>query len=1155
MGFFFNSVSKAKKPKEKVYAGLKGAGTIGSALGVSTSGFRGAGYDLLEASNDRLALTKQLKGQGTSVARRIAFKGAAQGLNMAFRSLAPDLGGLGGRAMNIAFGKASARALGYMDRIVFRAKLEVNPKRMDRAIQRDLIKIDSPMTLWQRRTQALAIATAPDPYAMAKAQKELNRSQNIDDLSIGDDILSAYTLKSYSGDEIDALMKRADVDEIMSSKVRKPSKTDSGYHPDKVRTSMSADGVMVTQSTRVHKAKEIEKKALDLDPEFFDYLIEGTGATYAFGTISSASKQDILDTTKELLQTVAETERAKDVIKLTNHVEMSADQYMHILATNVLHFHMMGGDITKKGKLRQQARVVRGDLVQQGVAKRKRWVRDGFIAGDSSNVLEEKAGFGWKNKYDQSSQSVVSVQEKIKGNHKKPNWKQVTDKIDDPISNKPMITTSFSANRQRHNYVPTRQHIQKAIHALKPDLKNKKTLASFYVDFGGLTEKSKTADAQRDAFQIEFGGLATDKHGGVNERTDGYVYLPSLFIYRSATNAAGTIGLAKGVKKGKFKMTGSDAAMIMKSSKFKKGVKKTKVGGMSRFAGDAAYLAVNFRSATATRETRNVLDDLAATAKTSKSGDAMVKDGALVLRGSELGVTRHDLEMISEMINPNFAGGSSSKLSKSVRGGAGQTPFAKAIDEYDFTRNPQGNFFEVQKQQNNLLKAKGKEVGRYAQVDGETINLIPGSLLRQGVDMDNLIMADLQNDILEAAPDIATRKLSQAGLLANGQRLKNELYIGFRTKFKQQAAGSVDEAALDAAANKAVEETLLIISKQMEKYPADIVAFVAAADRLGSVLIDHITRFGKVGIRNQKKRRQPKRENGRLKIVNPEAGGKGSSAQFAEAVPGGSLYDPDTASFLPQGKFVGGELTDDAIRRIRNGEPSYRDFVALLNDKEHLRQIMKVEVLDSTGKVRPVNEIAAEMQTNFNTLSANRTMNLNNERNEIPKVGGRRGSRKKGPETARSSRLDEARAGQPQPLVDNGLVATSANTVYDDIVKKVGGMTTKKQQVDGFEAVVSAVENGRKIGNQTIFLEVRDATELVLRKGFLQQGYVEHARRNHAAFSESAGIPFQADTSLVGIQRYIVSLVQGSSAFQSRQRDIDEENEYDFFDLDDDFSE
>ena len=88
MGFFFNSVSKARKPKEKVYAGLKGAGTIGAALGVKTSGFRGAGYDLLEASNDRLALTKQLKGQGTSVARRLAFKGAAQGLNMAFRSLA-----------------------------------------------------------------------------------------------------------------------------------------------------------------------------------------------------------------------------------------------------------------------------------------------------------------------------------------------------------------------------------------------------------------------------------------------------------------------------------------------------------------------------------------------------------------------------------------------------------------------------------------------------------------------------------------------------------------------------------------------------------------------------------------------------------------------------------------------------------------------------------------------------------------------------------------------------------------------------------------------------------------------------------------------------------------------------------------------------------
>jgi hypothetical protein len=1153
MGFFFPSARQLRTPKEKAYGGLKASRTLKAGTGIDIPG-ASRGYDLLEASNDRLRIMKQLQGESLSVGRRIAYKGAAQVLNTAFRNIAPDIGGLGGRAMNIAYGKASARALGYMDRVIFRARLEIKPKQMDRAIQKQLARIDSPLSRWQRSTQALAIANSPDPYAMAKMQRRLNEDKNISELEVGDEILSAYSLKEYSPQEIDQLMKKSDIQEIMSPKVVKASKTPNTLKPSDLK--VTTVGNLTVTTGKVSKAKDIEAQIDKMNPEFFDFLYESTGATYAFGSLTSKTKEELAGAGADLMKTAAEIERNREVIKLGNNNvldNVSGAQIMYIIGFNTVQAHLNGMDLTQKGKLRQTARVVRGDLIQQGVTKRKRWVRQGFLDGESDNVMIHRAGNGLRTPEEIVHNRLTFLNDptRHKGIYEKGkvNWKLVHDSIDDPISTQSTITAKFSANRQRHNYVPLRTHIQKAIHAQDPDFKNKKSLVSFYVDFGGRTKKSMRADNIRDAFQVEFGGLATDKHGGFNERTDGYVYVPSLFMFRSAMNAAKALQLGAGVKPGKkFAMTGkADMSTVMKSKKFRK-------ADLGRVAADVAYFGARMKGG-ATKETSMVLDDLAATAKQSKTGELMFGNGNLVLDGNAIGVSRPDLEMISDMLNPNLFGGQTKQMKRKMEASGGLQPFSKAVDDYNFRQGPAGNAMEVDKQANRLLSAKGKEVGRYAQIDGQTYNLVPGSLLRQGVNMDDLILADMELDVLETAPDLATRKLSQAGVLANGERLRNSLLEGFKQKFRQIAGDSVDELAINKAAMNAVDETLNNVAINLERYSGDVAAFVAASDRLAHTLIEHVMKFGKVGIKDDFRKRGGKGQ----KTVN-------TGSEFIPAVPGGTLYDEAT-DFLPQGKWISDELDADAINRLKTGGPTYRDFVALMNDKEHLRAIMKVDVLDDRGNVKDVAAIRAEMESNFKALDANRAMNLNNQRNEIPSVGGKRGGRKKGPSTPTSAALDESRAGTPRPIQDNGLIGTAGNVVYDDIVKKVGGMTTKKQQVDAFEQVISAVERGRKIklGNkaeQTVFLEVRDATELVMSKTFLQQGYIEHARRNYAKFSTNAGVPFQADTSIVGIQRYIVSLMQGSAAFQSRTRDIDAENEFDerdigdyLSDFDDDFSE
>tara|TARA_Y100000004_G_scaffold197081_1_gene269627 strand:+ start:2191 stop:7725 length:5535 start_codon:yes stop_codon:yes gene_type:complete len=100
-----------------------------------------------------------------------------------------------------------------------------------------------------------------------------------------------------------------------------------------------------------------------------------------------------------------------------------------------------------------------------------------------------------------------------------------------------------------HNYVPTKSHIIDAIHMhpVEYDGKDEQDgspyLFQFQVSFGGKSHKSQYADRIRDAFQLEFGGLATDKFGGTRHRHDRMAYLPSFFLGTAATVSAASLGI------------------------------------------------------------------------------------------------------------------------------------------------------------------------------------------------------------------------------------------------------------------------------------------------------------------------------------------------------------------------------------------------------------------------------------------------------------------------------------------------------------------------------------------------------------------------------------------------------------------------------------
>ncbi len=100
-----------------------------------------------------------------------------------------------------------------------------------------------------------------------------------------------------------------------------------------------------------------------------------------------------------------------------------------------------------------------------------------------------------------------------------------------------------------HNYVPTKSHIIDAIHMHpveydgKDETDGSPYLFQFQVSFGGKSHKSQYADRIRDAFQLEFGGLATDKFGGTRHRHDRMAYLPSFFLGTAATVSAASLGI------------------------------------------------------------------------------------------------------------------------------------------------------------------------------------------------------------------------------------------------------------------------------------------------------------------------------------------------------------------------------------------------------------------------------------------------------------------------------------------------------------------------------------------------------------------------------------------------------------------------------------
>src|SRR5210317_473593 len=92
-----------------------------------------------------------------------------------------------------------------------------------------------------------------------------------------------------------------------------------------------------------------------------------------------------------------------------------------------------------------------------------------------------------------------------------------------------------------NNYVPNKIAIAESIHILPIHQKGKAFITAEIIA-GTSKARIGPADKIRDIEQIEYGGPATDANNQFTKRTDGMIYLPSLFFTRACEEAAAFLG-------------------------------------------------------------------------------------------------------------------------------------------------------------------------------------------------------------------------------------------------------------------------------------------------------------------------------------------------------------------------------------------------------------------------------------------------------------------------------------------------------------------------------------------------------------------------------------------------------------------------------------
>ena len=593
-------------------------------------------------------------------------------------------------------------------------KIDAYAKSPNTSVGFDLKKIQSAM-------QAIAISNAPDPYKAASYNRKYRDTDIAPELGRDEKIMSSFSLQTFDDDNIEALMSRRDIADIMGENALAGSPNALGnYSPDGAMSAGEKGSIMESlygppgssgKSFDREGGSTIGRGEADtlarLAAEEFQF---GEGAQYSFGTAAVGDTQETIDVISDIIMLSDRySKQSSSGVGLGDKNQMAMAVARRIEELRLT----LGNDFLKEiGKMRDVTRFLHGDerelfmkskrgksytknhkleiynmkqesfnvtTSEEVTVANKRMVTGpstGFIiTGEDYDGRGNFRGFKGraipgpllKTPIESKEGPVKEIRKKIERRTRnvvdgpslgsldyRKGYRGRTREGETPIHRDGTLQTHFSDQPNRHNWVPNRRQIQSSIHALDPVTNDKKATVVYAVAFGGKSKRSSTNDSIRDAYQIEYGGPATDRHGKLANRTDHFVFTPSLFMYRSAIGAAKAFGL--GVSSGRNivgHLTGTSGA------------------GMSQKLTGSTLNDVYVKSrgvAGPNKQQQKILEEIYQ--KSAKNGaNPIFEQGQLMLSKNKVMASSFDkssLDIISDVMNDTIFGGANKKLQNRV---------------------------------------------------------------------------------------------------------------------------------------------------------------------------------------------------------------------------------------------------------------------------------------------------------------------------------------------------------------------------------------------------------------------------------------------------------------------------------------------------------
>tara|TARA_B100001121_G_scaffold55085_1_gene48580 strand:+ start:2514 stop:6116 length:3603 start_codon:yes stop_codon:yes gene_type:complete len=649
-GKIYKNLRETRNFEEAGYAFLYNLGQMGSIIPIVGPSFKNMGYEALQRYNDFQAFQKTGRFRNVT-SRTLVYKVGGRLLSRSFDAALPQISGPMGRALRVGTGRVSAKLLSDADRKVrnfIEGNFYMDADKVTKKVTRGAMRDEFNIRKIQNSIVAIASANAPDYYAINR-RNVLNRD------SQSDEYITGMTFDGYSKNEIESMVSRMDMSRYVREKELPRVNDISDYIQEhrpftvdfqgaskvidpgpNARFSVQTlkheeDGVSVMSletfsrkrdaenfirrnPDKIHTAANMATGRRELD--MYSKNLTGYGPTYDFSGGGKTNDELISDAAAIVELAYLEKAGEIDAGSINNITLAIYDQLIDLAAQNV--------DLTSLG-IASELRNLRGDVAElYGKELTKALHDDGLEPIKTGRA---------RDKFD-----------------REPGGRRVTTRGS--------YTATFHDNPRRHNFVPNRQQIQKAIHALEPVLGRKNEIATYYVTFGGKSSKSRDADFLRDAFQIELGGPATDRQGGLFNRTDAYVYTPTLLMYKALHNTAMAFGLNKATSKPTME-----------------GIVANKITTTTKSGGDSSSLVLRKSQIRAkgmskpNRETRAVMEQLYMFSKKNSDGNIMTdNNGRFILSKSRL-VDKHKkatLELVDDVLNDVLFGGGFIKGSKAL---------------------------------------------------------------------------------------------------------------------------------------------------------------------------------------------------------------------------------------------------------------------------------------------------------------------------------------------------------------------------------------------------------------------------------------------------------------------------------------------------------